>query len=350
MNSRSDMVITIIISAFCLYFVYLLFKFIYKKIESFGNSDTIIDAVITYVDGSDPLWLEEKSKFYKTPEETANSRNPWRWESSDEAKYCIILIKKNASFFRKIFLVLSRPSQIPKWLEDVRKIEPKIPIEIVYHSQFYKNINHLPTYNSMSIEANIHRINGLSEYFVYFNDDCFITSSVTKKDFVDDSGNILIQLEDSLVSQRGDPDVSEIGFYSAWKNTNKMLDNLFPKTSTEVRKILRHVPQIQRKSTHKKLSEIFKNNFETTSSSKFRNTRCNLISAGLAEYYELYSGTGKIHKNTYIQAFISDNVNKNKIFFDSFHKIRPQFVNLQNTITTNNVAKDQLKSFLKELS
>ena len=42
---------------------------------------------------------------------------------------------------------------------------------------------YLPTYNSHTIELNLHRIPGLSENFVYFNDDVFLIRPVTPQHF-----------------------------------------------------------------------------------------------------------------------------------------------------------------------
>src|SRR5699024_11364528 len=42
---------------------------------------------------------------------------------------------------------------------------------------------YLPTFSTRPIEFNFHRIEGLTEHFVYFNDDMFITKRVEKDDF-----------------------------------------------------------------------------------------------------------------------------------------------------------------------
>ena len=57
---------------------------------------------------------------------------------------------------------------------------------IVYHHQFM-DYNCLPTFNSMAIEANLHRIEGLSEYFVYSNDDTFLSQPIAKHQLFDDN-------------------------------------------------------------------------------------------------------------------------------------------------------------------
>lgn len=42
---------------------------------------------------------------------------------------------------------------------------------------------YLPTFSSHPIELNLHRIKGLSEQFVYFNDDTFIINAMQPEDF-----------------------------------------------------------------------------------------------------------------------------------------------------------------------
>src|SRR5699024_5379711 len=42
---------------------------------------------------------------------------------------------------------------------------------------------YLPTFNSRVIELNIHKIEGLSENFIYLNDDTFIIDDVKQEDF-----------------------------------------------------------------------------------------------------------------------------------------------------------------------
>ncbi len=55
-------------------------------------------------------------------------------------------------------------------------------LKVVRHEEFIPE-KYLPTFNSHTIELNLHRINGLSEHFVYFNDDTFVTAYVKPEDF-----------------------------------------------------------------------------------------------------------------------------------------------------------------------
>jgi len=45
------------------------------------------------------------------------------------------------------------------------------PLRVVPHSALFPNQTHLPTFSSPAIEAHIHRIPGLSDKFLYLNDD-----------------------------------------------------------------------------------------------------------------------------------------------------------------------------------
>ena len=327
--------------------------------------DMNIDVVITYVDGDDPIWVKSKNKYDTTKETTLESASKWRFKSNNEALYCIKSINKFAPFFRKIYLVMSGPSQNPIWLNEVNKLH--IPLVVIYHSQFYIDKSHLPVFNSTSIEANIHNIPGLSEYFVYFNDDCFLGDHVTKNDFISDDGKLLIQL-DRPDSKRGKPSKNEIGYYSAWKNTNNMLDRIFQDTVPKSmfykhlftyvykpdyrigweRNVIKHVPQVQKKSTHKKLRTIFPEEFEENSRSRFRSIYIYNTSAGLAEYYELYTGNALQYNTSSLSILVNDYTYWNTIVFSAALYDTFKFINIQSTITVNGEDADtQLKEFLE---
>ncbi|QJB69461.1 hypothetical protein HF685_09350 [Parasphingorhabdus halotolerans] len=49
----------------------------------------------------------------------------------------------------------------------------------------------MPTFNSLSIETFLCRISGLSEHFIYFNDDLFLTSRVEFADFFTTTGPVM---------------------------------------------------------------------------------------------------------------------------------------------------------------
>lgn len=66
---------------------------------------------------------------------------------------------------------------VPKWLN---VNAPKL--KIIRHSDFIP-AKYLPTFNSNPIELNLHRIPGLNEHFIYFNDDIFLARPCAPTDF-----------------------------------------------------------------------------------------------------------------------------------------------------------------------
>jgi hypothetical protein len=62
----------------------------------------------------------------------------------------------------------------------------------VTHQQIFRWPEHLPTFNSTSIESHLHRIPGLAEHFIYANDDMFLGAPVAPEDFFTSLGFILV--------------------------------------------------------------------------------------------------------------------------------------------------------------
>ena len=137
-----------------------------KKIEE------AIDFVVTWVDGLDPHWLQEKER-YKSNIYMDDSMV--RYRDFGTLRYLLRSIEKFAPWVRTIFLVTN--GQVPKWLDFDN---PKL--KIVKHADFIPE-KYLPTFNPQTIEWHLHKIQGLSENFVYFNDDVILMDYVKPSDF-----------------------------------------------------------------------------------------------------------------------------------------------------------------------
>lgn len=133
-----------------------------------------IDFVIIWVDGNDTKWQEEKRKYDNYVKSNNDSREI-RYRDWDSLQYWFRGVEKFAPWVNKIHFVTC--GQTPQWL-DINN--PKL--HLVNHSD-YINDKYLPTFNSNAIEINLHRIEGLSEKFVYFNDDMFLIDKVKAEDF-----------------------------------------------------------------------------------------------------------------------------------------------------------------------
>ena len=140
-----------------------------------------IDFVVTWVDGSDPLWQEKKSKYdgsVNTSKKSMNSVKAYReWGTF---KYWFRGVEKFAPWVNKVYLVTDQ--QKPSWLDiDSDKLV------LVDHTEIIRN-DYLPVFSANPIESNIHRIPGLSEHFVFFNDDVYLTAPVEPTDFFSEGG------------------------------------------------------------------------------------------------------------------------------------------------------------------
>lgn len=131
-----------------------------------------IDFVIPWVDGSDPEWQEEKA-LYSESNSSDNGAN--RYRGFDNLQYWFRGIEKFAPWVNKVHFITW--GHIPDWLDTTH---PKL--NIVRHEDYMPEA-YRPTFNARPIEVNLHRIRGLSEHFVYFNDDTFITKEMKPSDF-----------------------------------------------------------------------------------------------------------------------------------------------------------------------
>ncbi len=132
-----------------------------------------IDFVIIWVDGNDPEWRLEKAKYDGSVVTASNSEV--RYRDWDNLQYWFRAVERFAPWVNKIHFVTW--GHLPQWLDTSN---PKL--NIVKHTDFIPE-EYLPTFSSHTIELNLHRIEGLSEQFVYFNDDIFLTAPVTPEDF-----------------------------------------------------------------------------------------------------------------------------------------------------------------------
>jgi hypothetical protein len=130
-----------------------------------------IDYVFPYVDNGDAKWLESFRKYTKN-----NSKhllynenldtNSGRFRANEEMlKYKFRALEKHMPWVGIVHFIVASPTQIPKWLN-------KDTVNIVYHYQIVPN-QFLPIFNVNPIELNLHNIVGLSDKFIYSNDDVF---------------------------------------------------------------------------------------------------------------------------------------------------------------------------------
>lgn len=136
-----------------------------------------MDIVITYVNGNDPVWQKDYEKFTKVPVMEKRFRD---WGT---LQYLLRGIEKHMPFIRKVFLVVSHRSQIPEWVDESN-------LNVVLHEDFVPE-EYLPTFNCNTLEMNLHRIKGLDEQYLYFNDDLFPVRDCKPGDFYRDGKSLI---------------------------------------------------------------------------------------------------------------------------------------------------------------
>lgn len=139
--------------------------------KKYGKTDYPIDFVLTWVDGNDSNWQDDYCKYKGID----GDHRDYRFRDMGTLKYWFRGVEQFAPWVNKIYFVTC--GQKPDWLNTEH---PKVVC--VDHKDFIPE-KYLPTFSSQAIEINLHRIKGLSEHFVYFNDDMFLTSPTTREDF-----------------------------------------------------------------------------------------------------------------------------------------------------------------------
>ena len=135
--------------------------------------DYPIDIVVAWVDGKDDVWRKEKAKYQTDGQKAGNGDA--RYRDWDMFQYWFRAIETYAPWVNKVYLLTY--GHIPTWLNlDYSKLK------VVNHKDFIPE-DYLPTFSSIPIELNMWRIPELSEHFIYFNDDMFLSQPVKPEDF-----------------------------------------------------------------------------------------------------------------------------------------------------------------------
>lgn len=122
-----------------------------------------VDVVYTWVDSYDP---EREVDKYSSDVDAR-----YRFNEKQELKYSLRSLIKNMNWYNTIYIVV-KDGQRPPF---INFNHPRI--KLVNHSEIIPQ-EHLPLFNSVSIEYFLHKIPGLSDWYIYFNDDIFVNRKI----------------------------------------------------------------------------------------------------------------------------------------------------------------------------
>ena len=160
------------------------------------DGDFKVDAVYTWVDGSDEEWRDMIAHYWEEASEDKNLhhnqlREPMRrTDHRDEMFYSLRSVCKNLPWVSRVHIVAQRP-QIPMWMNGEREVilpcpgQRELPVRVIYHDEFFdqESKRHLPVFNSNLIQSQIHNIPDLAERFILFDDDMFVGRPMRKCEF-----------------------------------------------------------------------------------------------------------------------------------------------------------------------
>lgn len=178
------------------------------------KQDFDIDFVIPWVDGSDPQWIAEFNKYAPKEKRLDIDSSEKRYRDYGLLRYWFRGVEKFAPWVRKVHFITC--GQKPDWLN---LNNPKL--HWVKHSDYIPQ-EYLPVFSANPIELMMHKIQGLAEHFVYFNDDFFLTAPV-KRDFFFKNG----MPRDSAIL--GTISLTDIGHILL--NNNDLMNKNFNKSS-----------------------------------------------------------------------------------------------------------------------
>ncbi|MGX6601612.1 stealth family protein [Micromonosporaceae bacterium Da 78-11] len=236
-----------------------------------------IDAVFTWVDGADPDWIERKNASlaaFGQQQINTIATNQSRFISRDELKYALRSIVSFAPWIRRIFLVTD--DQIPPWLDDT---DPRLTV--VSHRELFGGTGELPTFNSHAIESRLHRIEGLAEHFIYFNDDMFLGRPVLPTAFFHANG-IAKYFQSTAQLEAGPATIYDAPVTAAGKNNRRHIMEVFGRGIAQK---MQHVPYPLQKSVLEEIEQTLPQEVSQTAAHPFRHPGDLSIPSSLQHYW-----------------------------------------------------------------
>jgi hypothetical protein len=237
-----------------------------------------IDIVFSWVDGADVEFQRARAKRMRSYVVGEGDDSEARFRQIDELKYALRSVYLFAPWVRKIFIVTDSPR--PSWLDE----HPSV--QVVRSEEFFTDPDALPTHNSQAVESQLQHIEGLSEHFLYSNDDMFFGRPVQPSMFFS-PGGVTKFIEAQTRIGLGESDPGRSGFENAARVNRSLLTKRFDRLIT---RHLEHAAAPLRKSVLLELEREFPEDFARTQRSQFRSATDISVTNSLYHYYALMTG------------------------------------------------------------
>jgi len=237
-----------------------------------------VDMVFSWVDGSSTEFQRQRAARMSEYVVGDGDDGPARYRHVDELRYALRSVHMYAPWVRRIFIATDSPA--PAWLID----HPKVTI--MRSEEFFADPSVLPTHNSHAVEAQLHRIPGIAEHFLYSNDDMFFGRHVTPELFFTPAGVTKFVESDTRIGT-GVPATYRSGHDNGLRVNRELLKTRFDRTIT---RDLAHCATPLRKSVMAELEREFAADFTRTAASRFRAATDISVTNSLYHYYAFMTG------------------------------------------------------------
>lgn len=326
------------------------------------NSKYAVDIVLTWVDYNDPIWKADYDRFVLGQnKDNGHVAGKTRYSAHSTLKYLFRGIEKYASWFNKVYFVTY--GHVPEWLN--LNFEKLI---IVKHSDFIPH-EYLPTFNSNTILLNLHRIKGLSEHFILFNDDMYFTNYCEVEHFFKKGLPCDLAVQYPVFSPNFDP------FWDMMLNNMCLINRNFDKKTTIKNHVFKwfnfkygfknvvrnlchipykkfsgfydcHLPNAHLKSVY---DEVWKKEFDACNSTCLNRFRtANDITEWTMKYWQLASNKFYPLNKTKMGVYVSLTSNKYKEIFN--YKYKMKLICLNDESDDMNYVADVFEQRLSEKS
>lgn len=258
-----------------------------------------VDIVFSWVDGSSSDFQRERARRMSRYVVGDGDEHSARFRHVDEIRYALRSVNQYAPWIRRIFIATDSPA--PWWLTE----HPKVTI--VRSEEFFADRASLPTHNSHAVEAQLHRIEGLAEHFLYANDDMFFGRPVRPELFFTAAG-ISRFVESRVRIGVGPTDPERSGHDNAARINRALLEERFGRV---IARDLEHCAAPLRRSVMYELEEAFPEDFARTAAATFRSATDISVTNSLYHYYALMTGravTTREPRTRYIQTTLQPGI------------------------------------------
>lgn len=305
------------------------------------------DLVYLWVDGNCPEMLAKRNFWLKKYNRPVDEQavNNCRFIDNEELKYSLRSVEMYAPWVNNIYIVTDK--QVPKWLNTSH---PKI--HIIDHTEIMPQ-EALPTFNACAIETCLHKIKGLSEHFIFSNDDMFFARPTDFHFFFNENDLPILRLGKELPPPRNNMYYSMLTY--SYNLINKDFDTNFKEDPD-------HNITPYLKSVIKECIEKYNTEFEYTTNCRFRES--NNVQRTIYSAYGFVIGKTVIKPlnkhRSFLEKFIlliTRRATKDSIYFSigskniikKINKYKPYLICINDTESSNDNNRNSFKTIAEKL-